>query len=115
MSTSWEPTCELVQFRVEESALLHIEPTPGPDAPPELAQLLGRQVRDELEVDIHSCPHDCDCVIAEPQRAGTREQTRKVRHGGFTAWFRVKLVKYRTRGECMPSADPVPAGARPTA
>ncbi len=114
MSTSWEPTCELVQFRVEESRLLHIAPRPGRDAPRELEQILGRLLREALEVDIHSCPHDCDCVIGEPQQVEAREQTKRVSHESYKAWYRVRLVKYRTRGECMPKADELPpeAGSR---
>ncbi len=68
------------------------------------------QVRVESETD--TFPEGCECVVGEPGEVVSREQIKKVSDGTYTAWYRVRLVKYRTPGECMPTADELPEDAR---
>jgi hypothetical protein len=107
-----ESTCELVQLRVTSARFLHIEPRPRADAPQDLEQRLLEKVKESLESESHTCPEGCECVIGEPVQVASREQIKKVTDGDYTGWYKVTLVKYRTQGECMPTADELPEGAR---
>ena len=104
--------CELVQFKVESAHLVHIDPRPRPGAPQDLELKLTEEVKNAVESDSHDCTDGCDCVIGEPVEVSSREQYKHVTHGEYNGWFRIKLVKYRTGGECMPATDPLPAGSR---
>ena len=107
-----ESICELVQLRVTSARFLHIEPTPRAGAPQDLEQRLLEKVKAELESESHSCPEGCECVIGEPVQVVSRDQIKKVTDGDYTGWYKVTLVKYRTQGECMPTEDTLPEGAK---
>lgn len=107
-----ESTCEVVQVKVESARFLHITPRPRAGSPSDLEQTLLQLVKDELETDTDTSPEGCECVIGEPVEVVSREQIKKVSDGTYTAWYQVRLVKYRTPGECMPAADELPDDAR---
>lgn len=109
---SCESTCELVQLRVMNARFVHIQPRPRAGAPQDLEQRLLEKMKAELESESHNCSGDCECVIGEPVQVASRDQIKKVTDGEYTGWYKVTLVKYRTQGECMPSGDDLPEGAR---
>ena len=109
---SCEGKCELVEFKVTSSRFIHIEPRPRSDAPPDLEQRLEDEVKAAVERTHHGCGDGCDCVIDEPVEVRSRQQIKKVAYGGYTAWYQLTVVKYRTHGECMPGADAPPESAR---
>ncbi len=100
--------CELVQFRVASAQFMRVQPRPRAGAPADLEQKLLTLVRHELETDVHTCPEGCDCIIKEPVEVSSVERIKKVFDGTYTAWYKVRLVKYRTPGECMPKSDALP-------
>ncbi len=75
-------------------------------------QTLLQLVEDELETETGTSPEGCECVVGEPGEVVSPEQIKKVSDGTYTACYRVRLVKYRTPGECMPAADELPEDAR---
>lgn len=103
-------TCELVQFKVTSARFLQIVPRPRSDAAQDLEQQLLALVKAAVESESHTCGEGCECVIGEPVEVCSREQIKKVTHDGYDAWYQITLVKYRTTGECMPSADELPGG-----
>lgn len=107
-----ESTCELVQLKVESARFLRIEPRPRAGAPQDLEQTLLELVKEALESEGHTCGEDCECVIGDPVEVAARDQIKKVSDGTYTAWYQVRLVKYRTTGECMPKGDELPEGTR---
>jgi hypothetical protein len=109
---SCESRCERVLFKVTSLRLVHITPRPRAGAPASLEHELSESVRRLLESDTHTAPAGCDCVTGEPIEVEAREQYNKVVHGEYTAWFKVRIAKYRTPGECMPAGDPLPEGVR---
>ena len=109
---SCEGKCELVEFRVISSRFIHIEPRPRSDAPPDLEQRLEDELKAAVETSHHTCGDGCDCVIGEPVEVQSRQQIKKVSYGGYAGWYQLTVVKYRTSGECMPGADPLPERAR---
>lgn len=105
----FESQSELVEFKVESARFIDIQPRPRADAPPDLERILLDELKKHVEVSAHGCGEGCDCVADEPIVVASREQVKKVTSGEYTAWYRVKLVKYRTPCECMPSEDELPA------
>ncbi len=75
-------------------------------------QTLLQLVKDELKTETDTSPEGCECVVGEPGEGVSREQIKKVSDGTYTARYQVRLVKYRTPGECMPAADELPEDAR---
>ena len=108
----YQGTATRVQFEIADARFLHIEPRPRADSPEDLEQTLLELVRTALESDAHDGPADCDCVIGERVEVCSRDQIKEVSDGTYTAWYQVRLVKYRTVGELMPAADELPAAAR---
>lgn len=101
--------CELIQFRVISAQFMRVQPRPPRGrAPADLEQKLLMLVKHDLEKDIHDCPEGCDCVVGEPVEVAATERIKKVFDGTYTAWYKVRLVKYRTPGECMPRSDTLP-------
>ena len=109
---SCEGKCELVEFKITSSRFLHVVPRPRADAPPDLEQRLDEEVKAAVERSHHDCGDGCDCVIGEPIEVLSRQQIKKVTHGGFAGWYQITVAKYRTPGECMPGADALPEGVR---
>ena len=109
---SCEAKCELVASKVTSSRFIHIEPRPRSGAPPDLEQRLEDEVKAAVEASHHTCSDGCDCVIGEPVETCSRQQIKKVTYGDYAGWYQLTVVKYRTPGECMPAADPVPERAR---
>lgn len=109
---SCEGKCELVEFRITSSRFIHIEPRPRSDAPPDLEQRFEDEVKTAVETSHHTCGDGCDCVIGEPVQVQSRQQIKKVTYGGYSGWYQLTVVKYRTPGECMPASDPAPERAR---
>ncbi len=94
------------------SRFLQIQPRPRAGSPSDLEQTLLQLVKEELETKSHPCGEGCECVIGDPVEVASRQQIKKVSDGTYTAWYQVRLVKYRTTGECMPKGDELPQGVK---
>jgi len=109
---SCEGRCDLVEFKVTSAHLVHVDPRPTRQSPADLEAQLSQAVKDALERTSHDCGEGCECLTGERVEVWSREQVKQIALGEYTAWFRVRLVKYRTPGECMPKSDPLPPGVR---